>query len=193
MYKHRNDITEQELESFKQGCELSFRLIYDRYHQILYRYSLSVAASEFDAEEAVQETFIQFFKNRDKIDTPAGIYPYLFSLTKRFLIIRFRQKVVKAKYNQHLEINWNGATNSTEDIIRERDLHSLLERYVNMLPPKQKQVYQLRREKGLSYDEISIILGISINTVKNHLIAASKKIKPIIEKHYLSCFCILFM
>lgn len=193
MYKHKNDITEQELDSFKKGCELSFRLVYDRYHQVLYRYSLSVAANEFDAEEAVQETFIQFFKNRDKIDNPAGVYPYLFRLTKRFLIMRFRQNVVKAKYNQYLEINWNGATNNTEEVIKERDLHSLLERYVNLLPQKQKEVYQLRREKGMSYNEISIVLGISINTVKNHLIAASKKIKPIIEKHYLSWVCVFFL
>lgn len=193
MYKHWNELSKQEFDNFKKGCEDSFRLVFTRYHQTLYRYALSISYDEFEAEDVVQESFILLFQNKHKLDNPSAIYPYLFTLTKRFLIMRFRQKVVETKYSKHLNEDWDEATNITEEVIRKRDLQSLLELYITQLPAKQKEVFQLSRVEDLSYREISSSTGISVHTVKNHLIAASKKIRPKIKKYYLSLLYIFFI
>ena len=54
---------------------------------------------------------------------------------------------------------------------------SMLYAAIAQLPPKRKNVFTLCRLEGKSYQEASDILGISIYTVKEHLIAASKAIK----------------
>lgn len=192
MEGHCYDISIDDFNSFKEGCPLSFRIIYDVYHQILYRYAQTISKDDFEAEEIVQEVFISFFNNRDKINEPAGIYPYLFTLTKRLLIMRFRSRVVKARFNTHLKVNWDEESYCTEEKIIYNDLREFVDKCVDQLPEKQKEIYKLNKGSGMSYKEIAKLTGVSIHTVKNQLIAASKKIKPKIEKYYLTFLLFFF-
>ena len=188
MSKYHESISGKEFTSLQSGCEKAFRAVYDLYHATLYRYAFYILNDRVEAEEIVQEVLIAFFKSRLKINSPEGIYPYLFTLTKRQLITRFRNNVVKAKFRDHLTVQWSERTNNTEEAIRASDLQSLLEGFVNQLPPRQKEIYLLSRQSGLSYKEISQSTGVSVNTVKNQLITASRKIKAKIEKHYFTLF-----
>jgi len=51
-----------------------------------------------------------------------------------------------------------------------------------MLPPQRRLVYQLCKIEGKSYQEVSRILGISISTISDHIVKATKSLKA----HYLS-------
>lgn len=91
--------------------------------------------------------------------------------------MRFRNNVVKAKFRDHLTVLWSERTNDTEEAIHASDLLGLLKGFVNQLRPRQKEIYLLSRQRGLPYKEISQSTGVSVNTVKNQLITASRKIK----------------
>lgn len=181
---HSNDITEEEFKSFQKGCHGAFRIIFDRYHKPLYSYVFSISKDEFEAEEAVQEAFINFYSNKTRISSPSGIYPYLFVLTKRCFIMKLRRNIVQTKYNDYLHVHWNESCNLTEEQVNEANLKEILDQFIEELPPKQKKIYQLSRIEGLSCEEISKLDGCSKHTVKNQLLSASKKIKWKIEKHY---------
>ncbi|WP_159467295.1 sigma-70 family RNA polymerase sigma factor [Dyadobacter sp. 3J3] len=60
---------------------------------------------------------------------------------------------------------------------------NLLYAAIEQLPPKRKNVFTLCRLEGKSYQEAADILGISIYTVKEHLMAASKTIKSYVADH----------
>lgn len=193
MQNHNYDIDLDIFNSFKAGCGLSFRIIYDAYHHILYRYAQTISTDSSEAEDVVQEVFTTFYINRDKISEPTGIYPYLFTVTKRLLIMRFRNRVVKSEYNNYIEFNWDEGCNNTEERIRGNDLQALVDKCVAKLPTKQKEIYELSKSNGMTYKEIAKLTGVSINTVKNQLIAALKKIKPTIEKYYSFFLYIFFL
>ena len=53
------------------------------------------------------------------------------------------------------------------------------------LPERQKQVFQLHREKGLTYSEIAEQLGISKNTVENHMVNALKYLRQNMDNSLL--------
>jgi RNA polymerase sigma-70 factor (ECF subfamily) len=58
------------------------------------------------------------------------------------------------------------------DLIDEIQFHELNDRVqllLNELTPRQREVFQMSREEGLSHDEISKRLNISVNTVKKHI------------------------
>ena len=58
-------------------------------------------------------------------------------------------------------------------LLMDEEARALWQAAVNGLPPRQRQIYKLRAEDGLSYAEIAEALGLSRNTVRNQLQTAS--------------------
>lgn len=177
-----NAITEDEFLQFRNGNERAFKRIFNCYHKRLFYYIYGFTKSFHDSEEIVQETFIALSANKTNIHDNSGIYPYLFVVAKRLMISNFRKKVVHAKYKNYLSISWNESSCNTQEELAVKDLHETLEQFIKQLPEKEQRVYRLNKLEGKSYDEIAAEFGISKNTVKNQLIAASKKIKWKLEK-----------
>lgn len=57
------------------------------------------------------------------------------------------------------------------------ELNKQVENLISNLPERQKQVFLLHREKGLTYPEIAEELEISKNTVENHMVKALKYLR----------------
>lgn len=178
-------IKEDEFQLFKVGDEKIFRKIFNMYHQQLYRFAYSFTKCTFEAEEAVQESFIQLFKAVDSINEPFQLYPYLIVVTKRTLIKSFRKKVSQAKYSNYLKQKWSESSNCTQEQIVLNDLNNMVKTAMESLSVKEREAYTMNKLQGLSYDEISNFTGVSRNTIKNQIISASKKIKIKLAKYYL--------
>ena len=75
------------------------------------------------------------------------------------------------------------------------ELKEKLEETINKLPKRQKQVYLLSRKEELSYKQIAVKMGISVNTVENHMSKALRFIRSNIKNTgYLSAlFYALFI
>ncbi|NGM67064.1 RNA polymerase sigma factor [Sphingobacterium sp. SGR-19] len=192
MRPHSKDISEQEFTAFQNGSQGIFRKIFDTYQQVLLRYAYSVCGKEDIASDAVQESFVQLYQNRSKVDGPSGIYPLLFVMTKRYLLRVFRRSIVEAKFKDELSSDWDEGSTATIDQLAGNDLRSLLLELVEQLPAKQKEIFQLNKFAGYSYEEISEQMGTSKNTVKNQLISASRKIRLSLHKLYAFIFLIYF-
>lgn len=179
-----------DFESFKGGAQSTFRFIFDSYHQLLYTYIHSFCGDDAETEDIIQEAFVALYVNRMKLENADGIYPYLLTSAKRITISNFRKKVVRTNYRDYIKQTWQEDSLQTEETLKERELSTLLTQVVDQLPNKQREVYRLNKFENLSYHDISKKLGISKNTVKNHLVAASASVKGKMEKIYL--FVIFF-
>ncbi|WP_164108385.1 MULTISPECIES: RNA polymerase sigma factor [Sphingobacterium] len=178
------DLTNDEFQQFLTGDEFVFRKVFNSYHQVLYRYAYAVVKCDFEAEEVVQEAFIQLFKGCQNMKESRQLYPYLFVIVKRQLIQIFRKKLVQAKYNSYIEQNWTESSRCTQQQLEVNDLSNLLQSAMEDLSVKEKEMYTLNKISGLSYDEISDFTGASRNTIKNQIISASKKIRLQLQKYY---------
>ena len=185
-------ITEEEFNRFKDGEQSAFRKIFDAYQHLIYKYILSYCKNAEEAEELVQEVFVLLFVNRLKINNATGIYPYLFVVAKRMTISNFKRKVVQSKYLNHLSYNWIEECSDTEKDLDASELSTVLQSIIAKLPSRQQEIYCLNRFEDLSYQEIADKIGLSKNTVKNHLIAASKTVKWKIAKLYTQLLMIIF-
>lgn len=174
-----------DFESFKEGSPTAFRLIFHSYHQLLFNYVYSFCRDDIETEDIIQEAFVTLYVNRMNLESADGIYPYLLTSAKRLTISNFRKKVVRTNYRDYIKQTWQEGTSLTEETLRENELSTLLIKVVEQLPIKQREVYRLNKFENLSYQEISEKLGISKNTVKNHLVAASASVKGKIEKIYI--------
>lgn len=186
------DITKAEFQRFLNGEELGYRQIFDRYKDILYRYAYSITKCDFESEEIVQESFIRLFKNKSQIQEFEQLYPYLFVIVKRLVINSFRKKVVQTKYQAYVAQQWCEDCDNTQQHLDVNELRTLLDDAMDSLSPKEKEVFSLNKLQGLSYQDISDHTGSSKNTVKNQVIAASKKLRIKLEKYYFPFLSLLY-
>ena len=192
MKAHDLDLDDDQFQLFQEGNEKVFKLVFDRYHKILFRYAYAALNDVYKSEDIVQTAFIQLFKNKTRISNPEALYPYIFVITKRLVAKAFKEHILNLSeqlQNKQMDVTCE----ETEQELKSRDLKSILYQLIDQLPQKQGEIYRLSKLQGYSYDEISSITGSSRNTVKNQLITASKKIKSNLEKLYLIIFYFFFM
>ena len=161
-----------------ESNEPAFRAIFDLYKERFYLASLKMTHSGDIAEEIVQEVFVRLWIYRGQVAEAANPEAYLFSMLHNSICTHFKklalEKAMRKKVGQQSE---DIAASPVEDILLAKENREMLEAVINQLPPKQRLVYKLSRQNGLSRDEIACQLHISPNTVKNHLQQAIRFIR----------------
>jgi RNA polymerase sigma-70 factor (ECF subfamily) len=151
---------------------------------------------ESDAEEIVQEVFIKIWENRVKIDVYSSFESYLFTITYNSAISLLRKRVHEKKYLEHVKSlqEVNNAPELTDDLYF-KELNSKLQSLLLEVTPRQREIFLLSREEGLTHDEIAKKLGISVNTVKNHIVSVLNFLKSNIDNTIIinALFVYLFL
>jgi RNA polymerase sigma-70 factor (ECF subfamily) len=161
------------LRLLRSGDMSAFDAIYERYSKRLYCFVLRYIKQEPDAEGIVQEVFLKIWEARKNIDLHCSFNSFLFTIAYNTTITLLRKRVNEKKYLENLEIR--NKINESDEIINEihyRDLNKKVYILLDQLTPRQKEIFILSREEGLTHEEISKKLNISANTVKNHMVTA---------------------
>ncbi|GAA3604747.1 RNA polymerase sigma-70 factor [Flavivirga amylovorans] len=181
-----------ELEAvlkLKKGEEEGFNFFFDKYYNRLVAYIVTFNNDKEKAEDIVQDAFINFWKNRAKLDPNKSPKSYLYSIT----LNRFIDTINKNKKEQlYLSEIWKRSLESVieeDDFVLEKRLKKMNQILVN-LPPKCKKIILLNKIEGLKYKDIAVSLGISIKTVESQMRIAFKKIREGFEED--SYFFLLF-
>lgn len=176
----------------KKGDEASFRLIYEELGGPIYNLSVGFLKDKAWSEEIVQEVFLRLWLNREKLDENGNMWLYLYVLAKRLCLNKLREiRRSKESFDQ-LMITIERISLCTQNDILKADLERYVDGVVSLLPERQQVIYKLSRSEGLSHKEISEKLGISSNTVKNHLVEALKTLKKSLQETDYLYFFILF-
>ncbi|MGY3054221.1 RNA polymerase sigma-70 factor (family 1) [Pedobacter sp. UYEF25] len=159
------------------GEEAAFSKVYDLYAKKVYRLAFKFLKERAPSEEIVQEVFIKFWLNADKLDTAGNLWLYLFVITKRLSLNALRQISKSHHLTEKLIHTVVEMNNNTEENVLLHDLERCADQVIATLPRQQKLAYTLSRKEGLSHKEIAAQLHISPYTVNNHIGEALKTIK----------------
>lgn len=177
---------EQLAKLLKQGNILAFDEIYKEYCQRLYGFVIKFVKQKEDAEEIVQEVFLKIWESREKLDIYSSFEAYLFTMAYNITINLLRKRMHQDKYVNHLKSiqTLQEAADSIEEI-EYGELTAKVNSLLDQLTPRQREIFYLSREKGLSHDEIAEKLNISANTVKNHLVSSLKFLRSNLDNSLL--------
>lgn len=173
----------------RNGEEVAFKIIFDRWFKKLYYFSFRYLKSKEEAEEMVQETMLQLWVTREKLDERYPVSSYLYTIVKRLSLNRLKQIASSKSAAEHHFVNLKVTVNTTEDALSLSELKRITAEALALMPEKQQQVYRMSRNEGLSLDEIAFSLGILKNTVKKHLSEALKMIRI----HFASRYYLLLV
>lgn len=169
------------LTQLRNSDESAFRRVYDQHYRKIYQFANSFLKDKSQSEEVVQETFLNLWMTRDRIDVARPIEPLLFTICKRLVLDAFRKATSTSKQRARLLQMMAEEDNATQDSIIFSDLMRFTEDAISELPKQQQTVFRLNKFDGHSYEEIGEQLNISKNTVKNHLVVAVKTLRAHLE------------
>jgi RNA polymerase sigma-70 factor (ECF subfamily) len=172
------------IRRFQRGQPRAFEALYDRFKDYVYRTAFFITRNSGDAEEAVQETFMDVLRALPnyRVEGPARFETWLYRVTVNRCRSRMRRKTLPSadwdEIEERLErIPATHPNYDPEGVALHRERAVALWQAVDRLPEGQRVVVLLRYQQGLSYGEIAQTLGISDGTVKSRLYHAHRRLK----------------
>ena len=162
------DQTNQTLDRFRQGDSEAFASLYQSHWQQVFRFSRLYLRSDDDAEDVVQEVFIRLWQIHERIPTGDNFSRLLFIITRNLIFNRFRRQIDPLGF----KVSVLAALETSDDIeseISARDLSEYIDRLVDLMPARQRQVFNMSRREHKSYREIAEELDLSQKTVEAHM------------------------
>ena len=129
----------------------------------------------------VQEVFIKMWKKREEAETIRNKEAWCVQMTKNLAIDKSRSKH-RRTFSIDKNFDLAGVQPLPDRLAEVNDTVNRIHDLISTLPEKQKLVIQLRDIEGHSYQEISEMLSMPLNSVKATLFRARKFLKTQIEK-----------
>lgn len=162
----------------KEGDEAAFTEIYNRHWKLIYAHVYKMLRDEDDAKDIVQEVFGNLWIKAAAIKSNANISGLLYTAARNKVFDLIEKNKVRNDYIGEIASFISDAANEQVTGIDEKRILEILEREIQKLPPKMREIFELSRKEELSHKEIAAKLGISEQTVKKQVQNALKVIKP---------------
>lgn len=182
------------VEGLKQQSPEAFEELVDRYAPQLYSVSLRILRNPQDAEDALQETFLQVFQSVHKFREESSLFTWLYRIVSNKALEKLRsqgqREVVSIEpYLPHFE------SGQLVDQVRDwrqqpdlniKELAQFLERCIEELPEENRIAYILKDVEKLSEEQVCDILRLSKPTMKNRVHRARLVIRKRVEDQFFS-------
>ena len=170
------------VQEFLKGNEIAFKTLVDKYSKKIYWHARGMLNNHFDADEVTQEVIIVLYHKLNTFNFESNLYTWIYRITSTRTLNFIRKKKVKSFFSISDE-NFN-ELESESDIqynYEKKDEIERIEKALQKIPVKQREVFVMKQFEELSYKEISEITGKSIGGLKANYFHALKKITELLN------------
>ena len=150
----------------------------------MYRYALSILRDSDIAHDVVQDCLVKIWQKRQKLPEIKSIDSWVMRITRNqcydwVKVNRFSLQSDREIERDDLVLR---ETIETDQNVLVNDQMNWLEKVIEPLPRKQKEIYHLREVEEMTYQELAEILSLSLAEVKISLHRSRAKIRETIKK-----------
>ncbi|HTF30360.1 MAG TPA: sigma-70 family RNA polymerase sigma factor [Flavitalea sp.] len=155
---------------FRAGNQLAYTQLVNRHYKQLFNYGRRFCRDRDFLMDCIQEVFFELWKRKEKIKSTPAVKWYLLKAVR----LRIFRDQAKWSRTEELSANYDFAVefNIESKIIHDSEINDLsikIKNILNALPARQQEIMYLRFYEGLSLDQISDIMGISNQSIRNLL------------------------
>jgi RNA polymerase sigma-70 factor (family 1) len=146
--------------------------VFEALHPALLRYALYLTRDEATAYDVVQEAFVKLWQVRETLDPERSMKVLLYRIVRNLSLNDLRMKRHEPTVPTARPDLEAASTPTPEEAFDARVLSAHLRRWIDTLPPRRREAFQLSRYEGLSHDEIARVMNLTPRTVTNHIMLA---------------------
>jgi len=172
-----NDI----FELLKSDVNKGFRIIVDRYSSKLYWHIRRLVILHEDADDALQNTFINAWKNIDNFRNESSMYTWLYAIATNEALALINKRAKNAAESLDDIGNYFASSAEGSTWFDGDEAQIKLQNAILRLPEKQRIVFNMKYFEDMSYEDMSRILGTSVGALKASYHHAVKKIEKTLK------------
>lgn len=166
-YKLHSDL--QLANLLQSGDHEAYTEIYHRFKTVLYIHAYNKLRHTEEAKDLVQDLFVWLWHNRADFHLKEQLSSYLYKAVRNRVFRIIERKGLASGHIASIQHSIQAGNNITDHRVRENLLMAIVNREVEALPPKMKEIFLLSRQGNLSHKEIADALGIADVTVKKQI------------------------
>jgi RNA polymerase sigma-70 factor (ECF subfamily) len=190
------DISDQVLvEKIKGGDYQAFESLVNRYESKVYRLSIRMLRNPQDAEDALQEIFLQVYRGLKSFEGRSTFSTWLFRLATNVCLMKIRHRetepakllpledfLPRHESGEHPQItDWTGRP---EEALLGKESREKMMEALEKLPADYRAVFILRDMEGFSNAETGESLGLSVAAVKSRLHRARLTLRGLLSNYF---------
>ncbi len=170
-------------KAFEKDYDAGIELLFRWYYAALCNHAIRFVSSKEVAEDIVSEVFSALYLQKPLYEQKTSFRAWLFTCVRN-----------RAFNYVRLELRRNSPIDSAErmeapdqlpdEITEYEELYQDMQNAVNTLPTRRRSIYIMSRMEGKKHEEIALELGISINTVKEHMSQALRQIRNALKEKW---------
>lgn len=178
-----------DLSGLKQGKQDDFEALFFNMYDTLYYLALSYVKVNEIAEDLVQDSFIQLWKNRKNLEENTHTQNYLYTITKNNCLNHLKHLEVKNRYIRNksqaevkfLQQSINILPDSYTELLEiKQDLYDAIEK----LPEDTREIFRMSRFSDMTYEKIAEKKNMSVKTVEAKMSRAIKTLRELLKEYY---------
>ncbi|MFO0012878.1 MAG: RNA polymerase sigma factor [Planctomycetota bacterium] len=176
---------EELIQLALEGQSAAFETLVLRYQDRLYTAMISIVGNADEAEDVVQESFIQAYLKLDTFQQNSRFFTWVYRIAFNYALARRRRKRGVVSLEESRENTGNDPVangESPDDRMSRHEDAQLVHQALALLSEDHRSILVLREMEDLSYEEIADVLSISIGTVRSRLNRARAALKLQLEK-----------
>lgn len=179
-----NNTNDFELvEKFVAGDETAFNIIVKKYQKKIYWHARQMLGEHLDADEVTQEVLVVMYQKLNTFNFQSALYTWIYKIvtTRSLNQIKKRQlrKIFSFDNTDEKEL---AVENDIVENIANREKLEKVDKALEKLPAKQRQIFVMRNFDQLSYEEISEITGKSVGGLKANYFHALRKVTEYVNE-----------
>jgi RNA polymerase sigma-70 factor, ECF subfamily len=159
-------------------ADQAFSELYARYSSAVYAYCLRVMGDRDQAADVFQDTFVRFYRSAERHSSLDNVKGYLLTISRN-LCLNEKKRASAQNLSFDEELYNPGMSRQSE----RNEMLDLIQTALDLLPHDMREAFVLREYQGLSYKEMTEVLGIKLETAKVRVFRARQKIKDILAPY----------
>jgi RNA polymerase sigma-70 factor (ECF subfamily) len=173
----------QLIQATGRGNHEAFEHLVKRYQNPLLNFVYRYVGNRQTAEDLTQEVFMQIYRAAARFEPKAKVSTWIFKIAYNLCMNEMKRRKRLAGHELELHMmEEQSVTSLSPDVVEEVELKQFMMQSLTHLPEKQRAALLLRVTEGLSYQEISVILGISRASVESLLFRARERLRQLLAR-----------